>query len=80
MPTVTLHLAMWEYLVSDDRPLIVLVVALCLFIMVDTRTPSKALAYLLLVVAVPVGGRGLLPLGGHQLPQAEGLPQEARRR
>lgn len=53
---------MWETLLSGDRPLIVLViyvllvVGLCVVIILDTRTPSKALAYLLLVVAVPVVG------------------------
>ncbi len=34
----------------------VLVAALCLFIIVDSRTPSKALAYVLLVVALPLVG------------------------
>lgn len=61
---------MWETLLSGDRPLIVLVVyivlvvGLCVVIILDTRTPSKALAYLLLVVAIPLLGAALyLSLG-----------------
>lgn len=57
-----LMLATWEALLPTDLRTVLLVaytllvVVLCLFIIVDGRTPSKVLAYVLLVVALPVVG------------------------
>ena len=55
---------------------VIVVILVCLRVIYDTRSTTKTLAYLMLVVFFPVFGGDILFFVRHQLPEKKNIQQE----